>query len=98
MARGQAFAGGPTTVTDTSFLTIQPSAGLEAVIHNLYLPAAGSGYELHWYDGSTSEKIDTLSGSLYNCLFHVTNARYLRVKNVSGASRNCGWDGVYSWP
>jgi hypothetical protein len=94
MARGDVKAAGPTSVSNNAFLDIQAGSGEEWVIHNLYLPAFTNGYELHWYDGTTSEKIDTLSGSLYNAMAHVTNTRRLRVKNVSGVSQNLGFDGV----
>lgn len=94
MAQGEVFSAGPSAVADAAFMDVQPGASVEAVIHNLYLPAAANGYELHWYDGTTSEKIDTLQGSLYNCMIHVTNSRRIRVKNVSGSSQNLGYDGV----
>lgn len=96
MAKGEVVSAGPTSVADDAFLDTQPAAGTEVTIHNLYLPPAASGYELHWYDGSTSQMIDTLSGPLYNCMFHVTNTRRIRVKNVVGSSQNLGYDGIQS--
>jgi hypothetical protein len=94
MAVGEIRAGGPSSVANAAWLDIQAASGEEWVIHNLYLPTFTDGYELEWYDGSTAQKIDTLSGSLYGCVFHVTNTRRLRVKNVTGSSQNLGWDGV----
>lgn len=94
MAIGDVRSSGPTSVADDAFMDVQATSGEEWVIHNLYLPAAASGYELHWYDGSTSQQVDTLSGALYNCMFHVTNTRRIRVKNVVGSSQNLGYDGV----
>ena len=94
MAVGDVKAGGPSSVANNSYLDVQAGASEEWVIHNLYLPAFTNGYELEWYDGSTAQKIDTLSGSLYNAMFHVGNTRRIRVKNVTGSSQNLGYDGV----
>lgn len=94
MALGDVFSAGPSNISNGSYLDIQPSAGVEAVIHNLYLPAAANGFELEWYDGSTGQKVDTLSGPLYNTMFHVTATRRIRIKNVTGSGAYMGFDGV----
>lgn len=94
MAVGSAVFVGPTSVGNGSFLDLQATSGQEWVIHNLGLPPAASGYELHTYDGSTSTLVDTLDGSVYNVLLHCTNTKRWRVKNVSGGSLVLMADGV----
>lgn len=94
MAKGDAYVGGPTSVASGSFLDVQPSSGVEAVIRNLFLPKVTGGYELHWYDGTTSEPVDVLDGTMYNTEFHVNSTRRIRVKNISGSAKNLGYGGV----
>ena len=36
MAAGDVFSAGPTSVAAAGYLNVQPSSGVEAVVHNLY--------------------------------------------------------------
>ncbi|MEM1564054.1 MAG: hypothetical protein QW161_05225 [Candidatus Bathyarchaeia archaeon] len=76
-----------------SFLNIQPPSGEEWVIHNIY---HASDVELHFYDGTNSLAFDTDAGpGVYaKYAFHVTNSRYIRVKNTSASAQLIGYDGV----
>ena len=97
MAAGDVYSGGPTSVANGAYLTIQPAGTSEAVIHNIYWSA--NGVEIYWYDGANEIKMDSDSsfGGRFCMSFHVTNTRYIRVKNVSGgAAIYIGWDGIYT--
>lgn len=93
MAAGDAYIKEPATVTDTSFMDLQPSAGVEVVVHNINIPA-GTAAELYQYDGTDSILVLSTTTSLQNMQLHCTNSVYYRVKNVSGASRIYGADGM----
>jgi hypothetical protein len=75
------------------FLAIQPPSGEEWVIHNIYHE---SDVELHFYDGTNSLAFDTDAdaGVYAKYAFHVTNSRYIRVKNTNTSARLIGYDGV----
>lgn len=94
MAKGDVYAVGPTSVADDAYLDLQVSAGVEVVVHNVYLPPFVGGYEVEWYDGSTAQKVDVWDGSVYNAMLHVGNTRRIRIKNVTGSSQNLGFDGI----
>lgn len=76
-----------------SFLAIQPPQGEEWVVHNVYHE---SDVELHFYDGTNSLAFDTDAGAgVYaKYAFHVTNSRYIRVKNTNTSAKLIGFDGV----
>lgn len=94
MARGDAYVVGLTQETNNSSLTIQPSAGVEVVIHNIYVPE-GSAWELYRTDGSNPIKIDhDAAVGRYNLQLHATNSQYYTLKNVSGATIYMGVDGM----
>jgi hypothetical protein len=93
MAAGDAYIVSPVTVTDTSFLNLQPGAGAEVVIHNITIPE-GWAAELYHYNGTDSILVMSFISSLFNLQLHATNSVYYRVKNVSGASRIYGADGM----
>lgn len=93
MAAGDAYMVEPQTVTDTSFLAFQPSAGVEVVVHNVSVPE-GKTFEVHYYDGTDDILVGTFTTSLWNLQLHCTNANYYRVKNVSGGSIIMGADGM----
>jgi hypothetical protein len=95
MAVGDVFSAAPTSTANNSFLDIQPSAGVEAVIHNLYY---GGAAEFYWYDGTNSIKFgsDASGGSLLAVFLHVTNSKWVRIKNVAGTTQYLGYDGVQS--
>lgn len=93
MAAGDVFSGGPTSVAAAGFLTIQPAAGVEAVITNIYHDGP---VELYFSDGTTDLKFDfdTAYGVFRNLGVQVTNSRYLKVKNTDTVARNIAYDGI----
>lgn len=93
MAAGDAYIAAPVSTADAAHLDLQPSAGVEVVVHNVYLPE-GTKVELYYYDGTDTIKHLTTYTSLYNVQFHCTNSVYIRVKNVSGASAILAADGM----
>jgi len=78
-----------------SYLDIQPGAGVEWVIHNIYHE---SDVQLEFYDGTNSLIFDTDAGAgVYaKYAFHVTNARRIRVKNTAASAKLIGYDGIVS--
>ena len=92
MARGDKVVG-LESVGHAAYMTIQPGSGVEWSIHNIYGAAA---CELYVYNGAIEIKIDvtTEPKSWLSYFFDLTNAHYLRLKNVSGAAAIFGYDGV----
>jgi hypothetical protein len=92
MAVGDVF-NGLSSVAAAGYLDIQPSSGVEAVIHNIYHE---SDIQLEFYDGTNSLVFDTDAGAgIYaKYAFHVTNAKRIRVKNTASAAKLIGYDGV----
>ena len=80
------------SISSGSFLTIQPGAGVEWIIHNIYFNDA---IEVHVYDGSNSVRFRTFvdPGIFPWVNFKVTNSRYLRVK-AANVTTLIGYDGV----
>ena len=77
-----------------SYLTIQPSAGNEWVIHNIYHEY---DIQLEYYDGADEIAFDTDTGAgVYaKFAFHVNNSHYLRIKNTHGSTTySIGYDGI----
>jgi len=76
-----------------AFLAIQPSSGVEWVIHNIYHE---HHVELYFYDGTNSLLFDSEAGGGVHAkyAFHCTNTRYIRVKNTNTSARLIGYDGV----
>jgi len=93
MAAGDAYIVSPVSTADAAHLDLQPSAGVEVVVHNIYIPE-GTPVELYYYDGTDTIKHLTAFSSLYNVQFHCTNGTYIRVKNVSGAAAILAADGM----
>jgi len=81
------------SIAAAGFLAIQPGAGIEWVIHNIY---HASKVELYFYDGTNSILVDSDTGNGRWSWeeFHVTNTKYLRVKNTDAAAQLVGFDGV----
>jgi hypothetical protein len=92
MAVGDTF-NGLSSVSSGSYLDIQPSGTVEAVIHNIY---HSSDVQLEYFDGTNSVVFDSASGmGVYaKYSFHVTNAKRIRVKNTSGSAQLIGYDGI----
>lgn len=87
MAAGDAYVKAPTSTATASFLDLQPGAGVEVVIHDIYV-AAGSAYEVYYSDGTNNILYLSMpaGGGALNLQAHCTNTTYVRVKNVSGAT------------
>jgi hypothetical protein len=92
MAVGDVFSG-ISSIAAAGFLDIQPAAGVEVVIHNIYHE---SDIQLEFYDGTNSVIFDTdpSAGIYAKYAFHVTNAKRIRVKNTAAAAKLIGYDGV----
>jgi hypothetical protein len=93
MAAGDVANFGPTSTANGSFLDLQPSAGVEVVIHNIGYAGA---MELYYYDGANSVKMDedATAGSRMAVFLHCTNSKYYRIKNVSGGTVYLSADGM----
>ena len=84
---------GLSSINAAAYLDIQPGAGVEWVIHNIYHT---HDIELELYDGSNSIAFDTESGAgVYaRYSFHCTNSIRIRVKNTNASARYIGYDGI----
>jgi len=77
-----------------AYLDIQPGAGVEWVIHNIYHE---SDIQLELYDGTNSLIFDTDAGAgIYaKYAFHVKNTIRIRVKNTHATlAKLIGYDGI----
>jgi hypothetical protein len=94
MAIGDA-VNGLSSVANNAYLDIQPGTGFEYIIHNLYFEGA---VEMYFSDGTNNIKFDsdTAAGGRLAYVFHSTNSKYLRIKNVSGTTKFIGFDGIQS--
>ncbi|MBT0160677.1 hypothetical protein G4O51_11925 [Candidatus Bathyarchaeota archaeon A05DMB-2] len=81
------------SIDSGGYLDIQPAAGVEWVIHNIY---HASNVQLEFYDGTNSLIFDTDTGAgVYaKYAFHVNNTRRIRVKNTSASAQLIGYDGI----
>ena len=84
---------GLNSVSANGYLTIQPPSGEEWVIHNIYHE---SDIALIFTDGTNELTFDEDNGrGVYaRYSFHVTNSRYLKVKNTDSSAKLIGYDGV----
>ena len=85
---------GQSSIAAAAYLDIQPSAGVEWVIHNIYHEY---DIELSQYDGTNTLVFDTDAGvGVYaRYAFHCTNSRWIRVKNTDASlARLIGYDGI----
>jgi hypothetical protein len=92
MAVGDVYSG-ISSIAAAGYLDIQPSAGVEVVIHNIYHE---SDVQIEFYDGTNSLIFDTDAGAgVYaKYAFHVINARRIRVKNTVATTKLIGYDGM----
>lgn len=81
------------SLTTGSTVDIRPDAGVEWVLHNIYVES-GKQVKVLRYDGTNSVTIDTVTGSLLAFCFHLTNTQYIRVQNLSGSDIYIGYDGM----
>jgi hypothetical protein len=110
MAKGDIYTVYGETVADDATLTIQPAAGRECQIHNIFWTAGGTDdtkIEIYRYENSTARKIADNGGwsalgyapNSIPVFFLVKNTSYLIIKNVSGGSMAMvGCDGVERKP
>jgi len=84
---------GIASVANLVYMDIQPSVGVEIVIHNIMHE---SDVELYIFDGTNNLKFDSEVGMGAWCgfFFHATNTIYYRVKNVSGVVQLIAYDGI----
>lgn len=96
MAAGDVFSLIPTSVAAGATYDVQPSAGVEAVIHNLYWPQSTNSIQLYWKDGTNTILFDseTVAGGRFNAHYHVTNAKWLGIKNTTAGAVLVAYDGV----
>jgi len=110
MAKGDIYTVYGETVADDGTLTIQPAAGKECQIHNIFWTAGGADatkIEIYRYENSTARLIMDANGvsalqyapNSINVFFLVKNTSYLIIKNVSaGSMAMIGCDGVERKP
>ena len=95
MAVGDVYVVAPATVTDTSYMTLQPASTAEVVIHNVFAPE-GKAFTIHVYDGTDDILVSSHISSALNLQLHATNGSYVRVQNNSGGSIIMAADGMYT--
>ena len=81
------------TIANTGILTIQPPAGEEWVIHNIYYTQAVS-IRLGKSGTFLSFDSDTTLGGRFGMTFHLTNGQYLQVLNTYAGNNVIAYDGV----
>lgn len=93
MAAGDVIGVVPTSVANNAYLTLQPGAGVEWVIHNIYY---GGAVTISKYDGTNDITVDTdvAAGARLNMFLHANNTHYFRIKNVSGGAIFIAYDGI----
>lgn len=84
-----------TEILDNEYLDIQPSAGVEWIIHNITVPNTSS-VELYMSDSVNEILVDSNVGGWIDFHFHSTNSVFYRIKNTSGVSIFIGYDGIVS--
>jgi hypothetical protein len=93
MAVGDAVVVASTSVANNASMTLQPSSGIEWVIHNIYAPSTAA-IEIYMTDGSNAILVDKNTGGYLGYFLHLTNAQYMTVKNVSGGTVYMKYDGI----
>jgi Tfp pilus assembly protein FimT len=93
MAQGDVVSGLTAAVANNGTVNIQPGAGVEWVIHNIYYSGA---VEYYMVNGANTIKFDSDSANSarLGAVFHLNNTQYLQMKNVSGGTANIAYDGV----
>lgn len=94
MTKGDAVSG-LSSISAGANLTIQPSAGVEWIIHNIYHEAEA---ELYVVEGSNDLLFGSSGGkgSWSAYYFHVTNTHYFEVENTNAGAKLIGYDGIVS--
>lgn len=94
MAKGD-IVSGLSEIAAGATMTIQPEAGREVVIHNIYHDGEAEIYIVE----SALELLFDISGSKgawSAYFFHLTHDHYLKVKNTNAATKLIGYDGIVS--
>lgn len=90
MAKGDAVGDLQSKAAD-AVLTIQPGAGIEWIIHNVYHEDSA---ELYVVEGANELLYE--SHCWRDFVFHLTNTHYLKVKNKAATAKLIGYDGIVS--
>ena len=94
MAAGSAVASASISVAAAASVLIQPSAGVEWTIFNVYAPTTAS-INLLRTDGTNDILIDSNSaGGFFNNYFRCTNTSYLKITNTGGSTIYIQYDGT----
>ena len=80
-------------IANTGILTIQPPAGEEWIIHNIYYTQAVS-FRLAKSGTFLSFDSDNGAGARYGVNIHLTNTQYLQVLNTYTGNNIIAYDGV----
>lgn len=82
-------------IASGAYLEIRPPTNEEWIIHNLW---HGASAELFFTDGTNYIKGDTTTGegAWLNFNFHVTNTRFLALRNRGPGGALMGFDGIVS--
>lgn len=84
------------SVSNNTYLSVQPSGTIEWGIQNFYADEATS-WQLFRTDGTNEILIRNVTGVLQLPQpFNATNSIYFRMKNVSGSAAYMGYDGKIS--
>jgi len=78
-------------------MSIQPAAGVEWVIQNIWIGSTTVSFDLELFDGAnTITALSSATGPLVisNMQFHANNSIYPRVLNNDAGTRQFGYDGV----
>jgi len=94
MAKGDVVAS-ISSVNPAATKTIQPGAGIEWALHNIYHEAE---VELYVVEGANELLFDDAAakGSWSAYFFHLTNTHYFKVKNTNAGAKLIGYDGIVS--
>ncbi len=80
------------SVLASAVLDIQPGIGEEWIIHNIFHE---DSVDLEFYDGTNILNFYSSTGkNNESVVFHLTNARRIRVKNTTAIAKLIGYDGV----
>ena len=95
MAAGDVFQEGPTSISTGARLDIQPAAGEEWVIHNVYVPE-GTAVDFEYFDGTNTITFDSdsVDGSRFNLNWHATTGTRVRVQNNTTSAAFFAADGI----
>ena len=97
MAVGQVFKGF-VSLEPGEEVSIRPSSGVEAIVHNIYTSGMASLYLTNGTDNILIDSITSDYGAWVDFKFHITNDYYLKVKSLEvSRTINIAWDGVITY-